>query len=179
MAQAELKCPSCGRAVQLGDIECAHCGVNLKSGESFEARVKRARGKAKHPEKVTGGLYLGLAGVFVLMSLAGYFYQRRIENVVEQRPDMFVERIERIQHVHDLIYAERYAEAREEAEALSRELRRAADDIEPPEPFAPADVRQRGRRADWDERAGKGLLHNLATKAERLVEEIPEAGAQQ
>ncbi len=67
-----LECPSCHGMVTVGEIKCPHCGVNLKSGESFEAQVKRARGKAKHKEIYTGGLYIGIMLAVGLCIFAGY-----------------------------------------------------------------------------------------------------------
>jgi len=180
MAEVELKCPSCGRVVHLGDIECPHCGVNLKSGETFETRVKRARGKAKHPEGLTGSIYIGVAIVFLLVSLAGYFYQSRMEDVIEEKPELFVERIERIQHIEDLDAAGQYAEAREEAAALAEELKQEAEKIKPEQAYAPDNSGPFSRkRRQWDKRGAKRLLNNLRAKVERKLEQLPQGEQQE
>jgi len=86
MADKDIKCPACGKAVQLGDITCAHCGVNLKSGESYESQVRRARGKARHPEHFADTILVGCVIAFALLLFASYMYQRRIEKVLYLNP---------------------------------------------------------------------------------------------
>lgn len=174
MAEVELKCPSCGRTVQLGDIECPHCGVNLKSGESFAARVKRARGKAKHPEGLTGGIYVGVAIVFLLLSLAGYFYQSRMESVIEEKPELFVHYIEDLQLIEDWEAAGKYADARKKAQELSEQLLNEAARIKPKQAYDPD-----AKKEKWDKRGAKRLLNNLRAKVERKLDELPQGESQE
>ena len=56
MAKVVLQCPSCGKEVELGEIECKYCGVNLKSGEAYESKVKKGKSKDKHPEHFGAGI---------------------------------------------------------------------------------------------------------------------------
>ncbi len=176
MQRPELQCPSCGGPVRVGDIECKHCGVNLKSGESFEVRVKRARGKLKHNEGLTGGLYIGLGLAFVLLTLGGFLHQRRVERVLRQRPQMFVPRVQQLARLNRLAASGQRAQARQEALEMARELREEADGMKFEDLYArpERDVWghpvQRKEEAPWDKSGGKSLLINLAAKAESKAE---------
>jgi hypothetical protein len=155
--------------------------VNLKSGETFETRVKRARGKEKHREGVSSGVYLGIVLAFAFIVLGGYIYQSRMERVMRQRPDLFVSRVEEMQQVEDLIATEQYGEARARLEELAEALERKADSIKPPDPYAPEKKRQpwmpRKKAKEWDQRGGKRLLRNLKAKAEHRLEKLDETGS--
>ncbi len=170
MPTTGLICPSCGSPVSPDDVECPRCGVNLKSGESYETRVRRARGKLRHTEGLVGGLYIALAFVLGLSCIGGYSYQARMERVIVQRPDLFREPIRRLQEIDDLIAVGRSAEARETALALARELDTTADQIQVRDLYAPKTPPPRRYRTtasepEYDRRGAKRLLHNLAEKA--------------
>jgi hypothetical protein len=72
--------------VNVGDIVCQHCGTNLKSGESFESRVKRQKSKARHAEQFADTMLVGGAFVFGLVLLTCFIIQSRAINVMEEDP---------------------------------------------------------------------------------------------
>ena len=86
MAEVEVECPSCGGMTKLGEVICPQCGVNLKSGEAFEARVKKARGKAVHPEHFSVGIYALVLVAFGACTFAGYMYQRAVAKSIVAVP---------------------------------------------------------------------------------------------
>jgi len=176
MQRPKLQCPSCGGPVRVGDIECKHCGVNLKSGESYEARVKRTRGKLKHHEGLTGGLYIALGLAFVLLTLGGFLYQRRMHKVMRQQPQMFVPGVRELARLDRLAARGEHAVAQQQARDLAQALRDQAESIELEDLYAPREKDQWGhpvpKRTErkWDKRGGKALLLNLAAKAESKAE---------
>jgi len=178
MAKQELSCPNCNGKVALGEIICPHCGMNLKSGESFEAQVKRARGKAQHEEAYTGGLYVGIVLAVGLCMFAGYMYQRSMEKVLAERPELFKPHIEQLQYVQDLVAAGDYATARERASALIKQIQETADGIVADVPFRVDQVtesyaRPYRRETKWNKRGAKRLLFNLKAKAEHVLAQLP------
>jgi len=178
MAKQTLSCPNCNGVVALGEIICPHCGVNLKSGESFETQVKRAQGKAKHEEKYTGGLYVGITLAVALFIFAGYMYQRSMEKLLADKPELFKPHIEELQYVQDLVAAGDYATAHERGSALAQKLQEEADGITPETPFRVGDVSNsyvRGYRETekWNRRGAKKLLFNLKAKTEYLLDHMP------
>jgi hypothetical protein len=176
MGKPQLQCPNCQGTVTLGEVTCPHCGVNLKSGESYETQVKRARGKVKHKEMYTGGLYAGIVFAVSLCIFAGYMYQRAMTTVLTQRADLFKPRIEELQKAQDLADAGQYAEAKNAASHLVQELGQDADDIKPEIPFTADQVTTSyytgQKAATWDKRGAKRLLLNLQAKAQYLLDDV-------
>jgi hypothetical protein len=86
-AKKALKCPACNATVQIGDITCHNCGVNLKSGESYESQIKRARGKQRHREHFVGSVMLGTVLAFALIIFAGFMHQRGTEKLMARNPE--------------------------------------------------------------------------------------------
>jgi len=108
MAKKEVKCPSCGKPVPFGDIACKYCGVNLKSGESYESQVKRARGKARHAEHFADTVLVGTVMAFALIVFAGFMHQRRIEKklmLAEEPPAALSKFVARLSMIDDLASA--------------------------------------------------------------------------
>jgi len=179
MAEPILKCPSCGASVHLGDIVCPECGVNLKSGESYEARVQKARGKEKHHEAIAGGLYATVVLAFCLLIISGYFFQRRFEGFVRTRPDIFRPFLERFQQIQDWQAARQYEKAREEAKLLVQDIEKAAERIEPPEYYSQENSNNawkhgyRRREVKYDKRGTKRALFTLKHKAQHILDTIP------
>jgi len=175
----ELECPSCHGTVTLGEVTCPHCGVNLKSGESFEAQVKRAKGKAKHKEIYTGGLYAGIILAVGVVVFAGFMYQRSMQKIIASRSAVFAPLIERMEHVRDLADAGKYGEARQTGEALLKDLQAADDAIKPGVAFDVGQVSDsysrlpQTNKPKGDERAAKRLLANMITKTHRLIDTLP------
>jgi hypothetical protein len=176
MAKVMLKCPNCGQQVELGDIECKHCGLNLKSGESYESQVKKAKGKAEHPEHFSSPVFVGAALAFSLFLFAGYMYQRRMETAVRDRPDLLVPAIEEFQQIDDLVHAKEYVQAQQRTQALIASLDKRAASIDVPEPYAKEDTSPwRRPQAKYNRAAVRRLLLTLKAKAERKLTEIPTA----
>ncbi|MFW5922869.1 MAG: zinc ribbon domain-containing protein [Planctomycetota bacterium] len=123
MPEDGAECPNCGEAVQPGETLCGHCGLNLVSGESYEERLKRARGRDKTAEEGTSIGGIALAFTFGLIILAGFLYHRRTLKVFRQDSDTFEG------------YLERVDEVRTEAQALSDPQTSAG---------SPDDVRRKG-----------------------------------
>lgn len=195
MGKVLMQCPSCGGQVELGDIECSQCGVNLKSGESYETRVKQAKGKAIHPEHFTGRIYVGLVFVFGLCVFAGYMYQRVVEATITETSkeglNLFQYPVWKMQEIDDLVAAgdqeakegnaaaarESYGEARKRMQELIQWLGQEADAIKPKQPFALSDDDSRRRRwrpePEYNKRVAKRLLKNLKAKAEHRLKQMP------
>jgi len=191
MGKVTLKCPSCGGDVQLGDVECPHCGVNLKSGESFETRVKKARGKARHPEHFGRGLYVSVILAFGLITFAGFMYQRLVEKTLVARWDTFQYAVLKMQEIEDTVAVadrlraqghageaqKKYEEARQAANELISWLAAEAEKIKPREPYSGQQKRswRGGTGPEYNRRVAKSQLNNLKRKAEALLESIPAA----
>ena len=190
VAKATLKCPSCNGEVELGDIECKHCGLNLKSGESYGSRVKQAKGKAVHPEHFGGAIYVGVVLAFCLVVFAGYMYQRTVEKTIMTKPELFVYPVQKMQEVADLAAvalqepkgseerAENLNAARKRGEELIQWIKFQADSVKPPEAYHPDTQRYSyGMRQEpeYNKWVAKRLLRNLSVKAEKLVKSLPTA----
>ncbi len=191
MAKVTLKCPGCDKDVELGEVECPHCGVNLKSGESYETKQKKARGKDQHPEHFAGGVYAGVIIALTLALFAGYMYQSMVEKTITRAWDIFKYPVEKLQEIEDLvtmgnhhvaadeptIAKEKYGEARKGGQELITYLDQQYQLIRPPDPYAKKPTDRYGREAkpEFNKRIAKRLLHNLKLKAQRTLEEIPAA----
>jgi hypothetical protein len=80
------ECPSCGELVDVGAVICNHCGTNLKSGETFESRVRRQKSKARHPEQFADTLLVGGAFVVGLILLTSFIVQNRAVGILKADP---------------------------------------------------------------------------------------------
>ncbi len=191
MGKVILKCPSCGKDVELGDIECKHCGVNLKSGEAFESRVKKAKGKDKHPEHFGGGLLLGVTLGFAAFVFSGYMYQGAVEKTFAQKPDLFKYPVQRMREIGDMILAgdalgakgesklarAKYEEARDATTELMKWLQTTADQVKPEQPYKKEheSIYGRPQEPNYNKRVAKRQLTNLKVKAQDMLETIPSA----
>jgi len=148
---------------------CPHCGLNIRSGESYDAKVRRVKARDIRVERLGAPLLLGLAFMLGLIMLGGYLYQKRAETVIREKQAEFGNYIWRLETIDSLAAAGRIEEAREAAEKLARELkaRQAQIKIE----AAPTSVQRRDprRRPKPIRAAEKSLLGNLAKKAEFKV----------
>ena len=177
MAKAQLQCPNCQGVVTLGEVTCPHCGVNLKSGESYETQVKRAKGKVKHQEMYTGGLYAGIVFAVACCIFAGYMYQRAMVSVLTERADLFTPIVQKLQQAQDLADAGQYAEAKKIASELVTKLGEESDSIKPEIPWSPEQTinsyySNQQPKEKWDKRGAKRLLDNLQAKAQYLLDDI-------
>jgi uncharacterized membrane protein YvbJ len=191
MAKPQLQCPACGSKVELGDIECKVCGVNLKSGESFEARAKKAKGKAVHPEHFTGRIYVGVAVAFGMVVFAGLMYQTKVvEKSFAERPDLYQYPVQQLQEVQDLVTvarqeaasgnakaaAEDYRTATQRAQTLIEWLTTQADRIKPEQPYERQtyDPYTPGsNQPKYNRTVARRVLNDLKAKAERELSSIP------
>ena len=191
MAKAQLQCPACGSRIQLGDIECKVCGVNLKSGESFAARAKKAKGKAVHPEHFAGRLYFGVVIAFGLFVFAGLMYQTQmVERSFKERPDLYQGPVQQIQQIQDLITEgdqeqaagnakaaqEHYTDARDTAKKLMDALDTQVNSIKPEEPYAPeqqSPYAYGSAQPKYNRTMARRLLSDLRAKAENQLNRIP------
>jgi uncharacterized membrane protein YvbJ len=191
MAKAQLQCPACGSKVQLDDIECKICGINLKSGESFEVKAKKARGKAVHPEHFSGRIYVGVVVAFGMVVFAGLMYQTQVvEKSLAERPDLYQGAVEEFQGIEDLLArggqeaasgdakaaAEDYRNARERTQKLRDGLKATADAIRPEEPYAKDDRSPYvygSQEPKYNRTVAKRVLYDLAAKAENELNRIP------
>jgi hypothetical protein len=163
---------------------CSNCGVNLVSGESYEERLKRARGREKTAREGTPVGGIGLAVLFGLLLLAGFMYQRRVITMLRAHPEEMSGYVGRLQKVENLVDSaleaqtasekDRLAQrARQSGEALIEELRATADAIEI-EAAPTTDQQERGDQAPKSVRsARKRFLYNLASKAEHHLGRLP------
>lgn len=184
MGKDTAGCPNCGEPVEAGDTMCANCGVNLVSGENYEERIKRARGRQKKAREGAPVGGIGLAVLFGLLLLAGFLYQGRVIKVLRADPeDMsgYIGRLQKVEHLVDraldaqsVSERDRFARrARDRGEALIEELRETADGIEI-EAAPTTDQRDKDDQAPKAVRkARKTLLYNLASKAEHHLERLP------
>ncbi len=181
MAEGELECPNCGAGVSLGSIACPNCGVNLKSGETYETQVQRARGKGRHQELYTGGLYVGIVIAFSLIIFAGYMYQRTMEGVIQEKPGLISYPVQEMAEIRGLIERGEHIAANQRARDLAGELAKAIDSIEVKTPFAWEDSRRprhgKPRESEASKRATRRLLKTLKAKAERLAEQTGPAAS--
>ncbi len=189
MAKVVLQCPSCGKEVELGEIECKYCGVNLKSGEAYESKVKKGKSKDKHPEHFGAGILLGVAVAFALVTFSGYMYQKLVRETFVQKPDLFKYPVLRMRELGDMVRAgdvllsqgelkrakAKYEEARDATQELVKWLQTEADRIKPEEPYKKQqESRYAWRQAqNYNKRVAKRQLANLKLKAERFLETIP------
>lgn len=191
MAKAKLQCPSCGSKVELGDVECKVCGVNLKSGEAYETRMKQARGKAIHPEHFGGRIAVGVVLAFGLFVFAGLMYQTQmVTRALTERPDLYQYPVSKLQQIDDLIAMgakaeadgnvqqaqQHYAAATKAADTLIGELTRVDNDIKPEELYSVSTGTRRSayrKEPEYHKRLAKRMLRDLRAKAESLKDRIP------
>jgi len=183
MAKAQLQCPSCGGAVELGQVTCPHCGVNLRSGESFTKRVKRARGRRVNPERTVPGLYVGAVLAFGLLVFSGFMFQRKMETTISKRPELFAEPIATLQWVEDLVAVGDYATAREEMASLIKALEEQRMSLDVPVYQTRHHYWSSRSWSAWEaneqieenysKRVALLMLSNLKAKAERRLASIP------
>lgn len=184
MGKDTAGCPNCGEPVEAGETMCPNCGVNLVSGESYEERLKRARGREKTAREGSPIGGIGLAVLFGLLLLAGFMYQSRVIKMLRAHPDEMSGYIGRLQRVENLVdraleaqtasERERFSErARSSGEALIEDLRETADAIEI-EAAPTTEQQERGDKAPKSVRsARKRFLYNLASKAQHHLGRLP------
>ncbi len=167
MPETQLSCPNCSEPVGVGDVICPNCGVNLKSGESYEARIKKATGKLSHSEEMATGLFVGAMVVIALALFGGYLMQRRAVKVMRKKPDMFVPTIRWMQRLQDEMAAGNEERAKELARGLIDNIAGRIREIE-----SDIKIRQELKglpEPKYSEEAALGLLNSLKLKARRAA----------
>lgn len=187
--EVKLQCPSCHADVKLGDIECPRCGVNLKSGESYETRVKQAKGKNLHPEHFGGRIGLAVGFGLAVVLFAGYMWESSVRKLFGERPELFRPALEELQAIDDMIVrvqAQRAAgetaaadkakaDAARRADALEKSLLALDNEIKPDVPYtkAPATIGTLTRKEKpFNQTLAKRQLKNLRAKVLVRVERI-------
>jgi len=174
MGKEQLACPSCGKTIEAGVAECPYCGLNIRSGEPFEMRVRRAKAAREGPvERLGARLGLGTTIVLGLVFLGGFLYQRRAETVFRNYPDEFVTYIWQLESIDALAAAGRVADARVAAQELIEELRQKQAQIRIEAAPTTQEKQDPTRRPKAVRRAHKSLLGNLAKKAEFKLHNLP------
>jgi len=162
--EAQMECPNCNVSVAIGTETCPECGTNLRTGETYEARVKRAKSEELHPEHFVGHVAFGITILFVLIVMGGFLYQRRVERVMRDREEDFDYFLRGVDEVEALLAQGKGSEARIKADQLIKELEEADAIIvieDAPTTHQAADPY---RRPKAERRAEKAQLKNLIKK---------------
>lgn len=173
----EMNCPSCGATISASSLTCGSCGINVRTGEVYEVKVERAKGREPLPERFGAGIGTGLALAFGLVLLSGFLYQRRMEMVIKERLEDFRHDVVRMELVDSLAAAGEITEARALGQELMADLTARADRIKVE---AASGTRPKGgeqKRSRGIRRAEKKLLLNLAKKVQYKLDHLP-AGPQ-
>jgi len=166
MGKELIACPGCGKLVEVGKLVCPHCGMNIQTGESFETKVQRARGRRGRAERLGGRLAAAVVFVLVLLFLGGFLYQRRAEKVFENKPQEFAGYLMLMEQIDSLAAAGMTAEARAAGESLIKELNDRESRIVIEAAPTTYEARDTKRVPKSVRRAEKSLLRNLARKVE-------------
>ncbi len=87
----KILCPSCDKPVVVGELQCPHCGVNMRSGETFDTQVKRTQAAAGHTGHIAGTIMLGVGMLLACTLGGGYILQTRTRTLWQTGPDPFGE----------------------------------------------------------------------------------------
>lgn len=79
------------------------CGTNVKSGETFDMKIKRAQSKEGHSERYVRHIFLATFLGFGLVILAGFFTEKGAEEFIKQHPEQFREYAEQMAVLDTLI----------------------------------------------------------------------------
>jgi predicted PilT family ATPase len=145
----------------------------MRSGESFQSRVKRAKGKRHQADNVGRTVGFGLTIVFALVILAGFLYQQRATKVIRDSEREYTDYAARLQRLELLVEEGEYQQARGMGERLIEELNQKAESIKI-EVAPTTEQKESGETAPKAIRkAEKRLLQNLAAKAKKKLKGIP------
>lgn len=148
--QPKAECPSCNTEVAIGVVECPHCGTNIKSGETWEMKIKRSQIRGEHSEKYMRSVFVGIALAFALVILSGFFTEKGSDEYIRQHPDDFKRYVATMDSIDTLIAQGRKEEADRMGEALIKELEK--------------------REAGIQE--GKSYEHNPTTQSQKLLQNL-------
>jgi len=124
------KCPNCASEVSPGQLECQYCGTNVKTGETFEMKVKRAEVKGVHAEKYVRHIFAGVAVAFALAILGGFLTQKGTEEFVKKHPMKFRNYAIQMRELDRLIDAGQTVEAAAKGKSLREEIQKHADGLD-------------------------------------------------
>jgi len=83
----EILCPSCDKPVLVGELQCPHCGVNMRSGETFDTQVKRTRAAAAHSGHIAGTITIGVALLLICTLGGGFVLHSRTRTLCHTGPE--------------------------------------------------------------------------------------------
>ena len=161
--------------MDVGAAECPHCGVNIRSGESYETRVERARTREGPASHVGRNLGFAVTVGFALLILAGFLYQQRAIKVMREGAEQYTGYIAGLQQVEDLIARGEGEQAQQVGQELIEQMRRHEESIEV-EVGRTTDQVHSQERPKSIRRAEKALLRNLIEKTQYKLSQIPRRG---
>ena len=168
-----MECPNCGATISASALTCGNCGINVRTGEVYEAKVERAKGREALPERFGAGMGASIALAFGLVLLSGFLYQRRTEKAIKERPADFIKYVVRMEQVNDLAAAGEIADARALGQELFADLTTRGDGIRI-EAASGTGVRTGEQaRSKAIRRAEKKLLRNMAKKVQYRLDRLP------
>ena len=175
MSNAQMQCPTCGARISIGTLMCPSCGVNIRTGETYDTRLKRAKPKDIHPERLHQGVYVAVALVFALVMLGGFLYQRRVEQVFELKAELYAGYVGELDEIDALVHRGLTRDAIEKGLALITKMQgREREIIIEVAPTSRS--RQDSRVSKAVRRAEKTFLNNLIKKVKHKLPQLSEAG---
>lgn len=189
MNQSVQLCPTCKTEVQKGQVECPVCGTNVKTGESFQDKVRHAKRAETHPEHFHRGILAMVLFAFAIFVFAGFMYQRSREKVLARPISVFkphgkttVEfrtHIERLEEIDGMVAATEYDEAGEAAKKLIADLNGELADVGRTIKAAYSNDEQGKAEAakKGERRAALSMLSNIKAKTEHRLRIIQKRGS--
>ena len=145
--ESRVPCPNCSYSIKAESVFCKNCGYNIQTGESYRARLKKAKGARDRRPPVAGRIGWLMILAFGLVLIAGFVYQRRMIAVIRENEAEYRGYVQRLEQ----------ADAVAETEALIDDLRARLATV-------------------TEDRAKQSLLNNLISKAEHRAEQIRDRG---
>lgn len=176
MPHVQLTCPSCGELVEIGATTCPHCGVNVKSGESFEGRVKRARGKARHPEHFAGTVLVSCTVLLGVTLFGGYMYQKRIHKLMVVNPEGLSGYVTGLKILDEMIRLKAEPKPEQEKMAEAERILKANEWIFHPDMFKEQiagieDLRAEGDVGNYGVALGESIINSINYLDSKLKDE--------
>ncbi len=189
MSQSVQRCPTCKTEVEKSQVECRVCGMNVKTGESFQDKVKRAKRAETHPEYFHRGILAMVLFGFVIFILAGFMYQRSREKILGREITVikrlrktivyFRKHIERLEELDGMVAARKYEDADKAAKTLIKDLNTELGVVRETIKAAYSDDEEgRVEAAKKSERlVAVSLLENIKAKTEHRLDIIKRRGS--
>ena len=170
MGAETASCPNCSGRVTVGDIECPTCGTNLKTGEAYETRVKRAKQKRVHRGALAHGLVFVPTVGFALVLFAGFMFQKSAEQSIRRNADEYAVYVQKLEQVDALAASGEKDRARDMCKALIEELQQTISTIKVEIAYS-EDHKKEAQEAPH-KKARRAFLLNLQRKAEHKLKEL-------